>query len=87
MEIVAQAGEQSGHVGIRFGVNILILDRPPQALYEAVVQEPAATIHTDANIGRLQFGSETMGREMHTLVGIEDFRLAQLQCLAQGGQT
>ena len=53
-------------------VKILILERPPQALNEYIVLDPATAIHTDAHMMRFEQISKSAGGKL------KDFTFAQV---------
>ena len=67
-------------------MDAFILQRPPKALAEDVVQLPGFAIHGDLCLGPLQAVGSVEGRELRSLVGIQDLGRAELvdglvQCL------
>src|SRR3954454_18262019 len=63
-----------GHRVIRLDEHLLILQAPPQALDEDVVQIPALAIHADPNPAKLQLRQKIRAGELHPLVSVEDLR-------------
>src|SRR3954454_10302545 len=61
-------------VGIALQIDVLVLQRPPQAFDEDVIHPAAATIHRDPDSGRRQHAREGGAGELASLVGIEDLR-------------
>lgn len=57
-------------------VESLVLETPPQAFHEDVVESPAPAIHADSDIPFLQWSEEGLAGELASLVGIEDLRLS-----------
>ena len=49
VEVTAKAIEQHRDVRILLQVNVLVFHGPPQALYEDIVEDPAAAVHADPN--------------------------------------
>src|SRR3954447_12743702 len=68
------AGRADGVVGPQ--VNLLVLDRPPQALDEDVVAPRALAVHADGDPGLPQHAGEGVAGELRALIRIEDLRPA-----------
>lgn len=68
-------------------IDLLIFDTPPQPLHKHVVQGPPAAIHADANASFLEPLSKGQTRELCSLIGIEDLRLAMPDRLLHGLHT
>ena len=56
-----------------------IFDGAPESLDEDVVECPAATIHRELHAAGEEWLRKLGGRELRTLVGVEDFRHAVLR--------
>lgn len=73
VKIFRQSVEQLQTV-IRSGkVNIFVLDTAPKPFHEYIVKRPAFTVHADLDIIVLQYLSECGGRELASLIRVEDF--------------
>src|SRR5258705_995290 len=70
------AGVRQAVVGAK--IDLLVLDRTPQALDEDVVPPRALAVHADLDVVRRQRASERRTRELRALIRIEDLRLAVL---------
>src|SRR5919202_5295745 len=57
-------------------IDLLVLDRPPQAFDEDVVQGPAFAIHTDLDLGIQQQLGVLWAREVAPLIAVPDRRRA-----------
>lgn len=76
LKILCQAQLQPEHVYIPFQVHILVLDAAPEPFHEDVVQRPAAPIHADSDVVRLQDAGESIAGELAALVSVENIRSA-----------
>ena len=65
IEVSAQAGEQSGYIGVFLDVNVLVLYRSPKAFNEDIVEDATTAVHTNTNIRRFQLVGESVCREMN----------------------
>lgn len=63
-------------VRVTLEIDILVLRRALQSLYEDVVHPPPAAIRRDAHAGSQQGRSEFATGELTALVGVEDLRPA-----------
>jgi hypothetical protein len=65
-------------------IDVLILQRAPESLDEDIVEGPSPPVHADGN-GFIdeQFG-EVVARKLRSLVGVEDLRFPEHQCLLKG---
>jgi len=87
VEVVMQSRFQLWDRVILHEVDVLVLDRAPQALDENVVQGSAPAVHAHLDAGSLQDADELDGRELRTLIGVEDSRHSLFQCLPQRDPT
>lgn len=87
LDIPGQPRKQGRYIGILLQVDVFIFEATPEPLNENVVHRAAATIHTDKDIGLLQGGCESGGRELNPLVSVKDGRLLMAQRFPQSGQT
>lgn len=65
LDVPGQPIVQTRHIGVLLEVDVLVLESTPEPLNEDVVHRAAATIHTDKDIGLLQGGRESGGRELN----------------------
>ena len=72
--------ETIGEVG---DIDQFVFDRPPEALDDNVVDGPAATVHADLNGAVFEDLEEFRGRELRSLVGVEDERLSPAESIAE----
>ena len=59
-------------VGVAFQIDVLVLQRAPEAFDEDVVHPAAAAVHRDADAGFDQHAREGRSGELAALVGVED---------------
>jgi hypothetical protein len=59
-------------------IHLLVFDAAPQPLDEHVVAPRALAVHADRNVVVGEHAGEGRARELRTLVGVEDLRLAVL---------
>ena len=52
--------------------DLLVLDAAPQTLDENVVENPAATVHADANASLFEHCGKLLARELRALVTVEN---------------
>src|SRR6195256_2365888 len=64
---------------VGFQIHLLIFDAAPQPLDEHVVTPSPFAVHADCNAVVGEHAGEGRPRELRTLVGIGDFRLAMLR--------
>ena len=83
-KIFADPGFRLVAVGVAFEIDVLILERAPDAFDEDVVHPAAAPVHRDAHAGLEQRAGEIRAGELTALVGVENLRLAVSgQCFLQ----
>src|ERR1700712_3048815 len=75
-EVSAERGARRADSVVGPQVDLLVFDRPPQALDEDVVAPRASAVHADGNPHLPQHAGEGVARKLRTLVGVEDLRLA-----------
>lgn len=85
MKVGSQARHGLGNALIGLEVNLLILDRPPQALDENGIQRAASPIHADDDVRFLKTPREGVAGQLAALIGVENLGLAStqrsIQCL------
>ena len=69
-----RAGLADTVVGLQ--IHLLIFDAAPQPLDEDVVSRASLSVHADRNVVVGEHAGERRARELRTLIGIEDVRLA-----------
>ncbi len=74
LEVIRQPDHQLRQVPIAFEIDVLVLDAPPQAFDEDVVQGPTAPVHADGDAVFLQLSREGVRSELAALVAIENLR-------------
>lgn len=72
VEIRGQRGLGLPTVRVILEGHLRVLHAPPQPLDEHVVDRSAATIHTDRHAVRVQPRRERRGRELASLIGVEE---------------
>ena len=83
LEVGLQSLLQFRDGGVVHEIDVLVLDRAPQAFDEDVVQGTAPTVHADPDTGALQDAREFHCCELRALIGVEDVRRTLLQGLPQ----
>jgi hypothetical protein len=69
---------------IAFGIDLLILQGPPESFYEDIIDHTAFAVHADLNLFLLENRNKFFACELRLLVGIEILRFSSLQGLFQG---
>jgi len=83
---VAAAGlMQLDAIGEVRNIDQFVLDEPPEAFDEDVVDGPSAAVHTGLNGTALEDLEEVHGSELGSLVGVEDERLSPTKRIAASG--
>ena len=72
IEPIAETVPKFGPAAKRVKVNIVVLDCPPQPLYENIVLAPASAIHADCNAVALKQTRKSLTGKLSALVGIEN---------------
>jgi hypothetical protein len=85
-QVAAQARACLPWASIRVGVDLVILDRTPQALNEDIIADPAFAIHADPHVGRPQELALLRAGEGAPLVAVPDLRRRLHQRLLHGGE-
>jgi len=89
IDVAADRLMQLDAIGEVRNIDQLVLDRPPEAFDQDVVDGPSAAVHTDSNGTALEDLEEVHGSELGSLVGVEDERLAPakgiVECIAAEG--
>src|SRR6056297_502794 len=81
-DVAADPSPGLGDAGVGPQVDLLVFDGPPEALHEDVVAPGALAIHTDPDLAGGQNLDEVGGRELATLIAVEDLgRSVSRQCL------
>ena len=65
-------------------VEPLVLEAPPQAFHEDVIQSPAPAIHADLDIPFLQWSEESFAGELASLIRVEDLGLPLFEGFLEG---
>ena len=86
-KISCQSLARVPHAPVVSQIHLLLLDTPPQALDEHVVQGPTAAIHTDPYPAGLQPRGKLLGGKLRSLVGVKNLRLAVGEGLVQRVET
>ena len=73
IEPIAEAVPKLGPAAKRVKVDVVVLERPPQPLYENIVLTPASAIHADGNAVALKQTRKGLACKLSALVGIEYF--------------
>jgi len=76
LEVLRQADDQLTEVRIAPEIDVLVLHCPPETFDEDVVERATPTVHADGHALALQDARERVGRELGTLVAVEDLRTA-----------
>jgi hypothetical protein len=76
LDVPSQAGSGLLHRLICVEVDLLVLDRSPDALDEDIVAPTAFTVHADGDVVFLQQPGEDIAGELAALVGVEYLRPA-----------
>jgi len=76
VEPIAEAVAELGPVGKRVKINVVVLQRPPQPLYENIVLHPAPAVHANGNSVVFEFLDKALTGELRALVGVENLRAA-----------
>jgi hypothetical protein len=87
VKVGTQARLQLGHACIIDEIHMFILDRPPEAFDEDVVQCSTPAIHADANAGLFQRLCKRRGGKLYALICVKDFRATLRQGRLQGIET
>ena len=84
VQIFVKAFSGVGGTVVILRINVLVLDRPPEAFHENVVIGPTAMVHADLR-SRLQKQSRVFrAAKMAALVAVHDFRDSLLQSSPAG---
>ena len=75
VEKMPQSVAQLGERGVLVQVDVLVLDRTPEAFDKCVVERTVAAVHTDSDVALLQRRQEQLTGKLRALIGVEDFRL------------
>jgi hypothetical protein len=75
-EVFADAGFRLAAIGVAPQIDVLTLERPPNALDEHIVHPAPSPVHGDADPGLDQHAGEGRAGELAALVGVEDLRFA-----------
>ena len=87
LEVAVQSRLQVWDVSIVVEVDVLVLDRAPQAFDEDIVQSSTSAVHADLDVCTLQDAGELDGCELHPLVCVKDHWNGLSQCLPQCNPT
>ncbi len=74
-EIPAHMADGVRHASILVVIDLFILDGPPSALDNDVIQRTPAPIHTDVHPARFEPGRQCQACEWRSLISIEHLRL------------
>ena len=62
------------NISVRFQIDILVFDRPPQSLGENIIHIPSPSVHADSDIAGDKNFSKIIVGKLRSLIAIEDFR-------------
>lgn len=68
-------------------VNFFVLDTPPKSLDEDIVKNTTSSVPTDGNVRSFKTIGKSLGSELTSLVGVENFRFSVSKCLFQSRKT
>jgi hypothetical protein len=86
-EIIFQSGFGLLRTLVVPEIDLLVLDRAPEALDEDVVEGAAATVHADCDPACCETAGELGARELAPLVRVEDLRLRDHKGLVESLET
>jgi hypothetical protein len=76
VEPVAETVPKIGSAAKRVKVNVVVLKRPPQPLYENIVLSASSSIHAHGDLVALKQTCKGLAGKLNTLVSIENLRSA-----------
>src|SRR4029450_311617 len=74
VEIAAESAPRLSRIGIVVQVDLLVLERAPEALGENVVQRATCAVHTDLDPGLLEAVDILRRSEVRALIAVPDLR-------------